>query len=55
MTQEAFATVVEQYVCPALAGAAVSRVLHESAGTGQITLQDEGRLLEAIISEIVVN
>jgi hypothetical protein len=45
MTQKEFTAVVAQYICPVLAGAVVTQVLHEPAGAEQITLLDNGQTL----------
>ncbi|OGX90968.1 hypothetical protein [Hymenobacter coccineus] len=45
MNQKEFATVVEQYICPVLAGATVVKVVHEPAGAEQITLQGKGQTM----------
>lgn len=45
MTQQEFTTIVEQYICPVLAGATLARVLPEHPAHEQVTIQEQGRTM----------
>jgi len=45
MTQQEFTTIVEQYICPVLAGATLANVLHEQLAHEQVAIRDKGQTM----------